>query len=57
MINQFHLIKNCQNSNIAFHYKSNTIIELNDFVFNILLKLQNNETTHSISQNTGINEV
>lgn len=58
MLQQLHLINNSNstNSNVAFDYSSNTIIEINDFVFDILQQLQNNTKVHEISKQKGIEE-
>jgi uncharacterized protein len=48
MINKFHVIRGVS-SPVAYHYPSSTIIEINDYVADIILRMQAGETRESIA--------
>lgn len=54
MVNQFHLIKGTNNVNVAFHSASSTIIDINDFVYDVIKLLQNGQSINEISQSKEI---
>jgi uncharacterized protein len=54
MHNQYHLIKN-SDKNIAFHFPTNTIINITQPVYHIINSLQNGIAMSEISEDLGIN--
>jgi len=57
MIQEFHIINSTKNASLAYHYPSATIIEINDFVAGIMLRIQEGETLEDIANELAIESV